>query len=73
MLPRFAFVNADGIVVNFIVGDLDEQQQAQFLRDYGILFGATQIILVDVDQTVWIGGTYDESTGEFSPQAQEPA
>jgi hypothetical protein len=62
---RFAFINADGIVVQVIVGDLTEQQQAQFLRDYNALFGATQIVAVDGDTSVWIDGSYTD--GNFSP------
>jgi hypothetical protein len=66
MLPSvYAFINADNLVVNVISGALDTQQQAQFLRDYGILFGATQIIEVGPDTAVWIDGTY--SGGEFLP------
>jgi hypothetical protein len=69
MLPRFAFINADGIVVNCIVGELNEEQQAQFLHDYGILFGATEIIAVDATTTVWIGGSYTD--GAFSPPSTQ--
>ena len=67
---RFAFINADGIVVQVIVGDLNEQQQAQFLRDYGALFGATAIVAVDADTSVWIGGSYTD--GVFTAPAPEP-
>ena len=59
---RYAFINANGIVVNLIVGELTEQQQQVFLHDYAILFGATQILSVDSDTTVWIGGSYTDGT-----------
>jgi hypothetical protein len=66
---NYAFINASGIVVNLISGALDENQQAQFLRDYAILFGATQIVAVDTDTAVWIGGSYTDDT--FSPPPPE--
>jgi len=70
MLPsRYAFINADGIVVNLIVGALNASQQAQFLRDYGILFGAVAIVQVDAETPVWVGGSYTD--GVFTP-APEP-
>jgi len=68
---RYAFLNSDALVVQVIVGELDEQQQAQFLRDYAILFGATQIVAVDGDTAVWIGGTYTDGT--FIPPAEVPS
>lgn len=67
---RFAFINADGIVVQVIVGDLNEQQQAQFLSDYNALFGATAIVAVDAEASVWIGGSYTDGT--FTAPAPEP-
>ena len=67
---RFAFINADGIVVQVIVGELNEQQQAQFLRDYNTLFGATSIVAVDAETSVWIGGSYTDGT--FTAPAPEP-
>ena len=67
-MTRYAFTNADAIVVQVIDGDLTEQQQEQFLRDYGVLFGAVNIIpVVDADTSVWIGGSYTDGT--FSPPA----
>lgn len=59
-LSQYAFINADGIVVNAIVGALDQTQQALFLHDYAILFGATQIVAVDSNVAVWIGGSYTD-------------
>jgi hypothetical protein len=70
MLPsRYAFINAEGIVVNLIDGTLSAAQQAQFLRDYGILFGAVAIVQVDAETPVWVGGSYTD--GVFTP-APEP-
>jgi hypothetical protein len=68
---RFVFINSDGIVVQVIIGELNEQQQAQFLRDYAILFGATQIVAVDAETSVWIGGSYTDGTFT-EPPAPEP-
>ena len=70
-MTRYAFTNADGIVVNVITGSLTAEQQEQFLRDYAILFGATTIVAVDDTQPVWIGGSYTD--GVFTtPPAPEP-
>lgn len=70
-MNRYAFINADGIVVQVIVGNLNAQQRAQFLSDYSVLFGATQIIELEETTPVWIGGTY--TGGEFvPPPAPEP-
>jgi hypothetical protein len=70
---RYAFLNQDNIVVNTIVGELTAQQQTDFLRDYSVLFGATQIVAVDDDSVaIWSGGTYAD--GQFLPPPQpEPA
>ena len=68
---RYAFLNADSIVVNVISGALNAQQQAQFLRDYAILFGAVAIVGVETDTAVWIGGSYTDGTFT-EPPAPEP-
>ena len=65
---KYAFTNADGIVVQLITGSLNPTQQEMFLRDYSILFGATAIIEVEDGTTVWIGGTYTD--GQFQPPPQ---
>ena len=64
-MSRYAFMNADGIVVNVINGALSAEQQALFLRDYGILYGAVAVVEVDDSTSVWIGGTYTD--GVFAP------
>jgi hypothetical protein len=65
---KYAFTNADNIVVNCISGALTAAQQEMFLRDYATLFGATAIIEVEPDTSVWIGGTYTD--GVFAPPPQ---
>ena len=65
---QYAFINQDGIVVQVIAGVLNAAQQAQFLRDYAILFRAVAIIEVEVGTSVWIGGTYTD--GQFQPPPQ---
>jgi hypothetical protein len=65
---KYAFTNADNIVVNCISGALNPAQQAQFLRDYATLFGATAIIEVEDGTSVWIGGSYTD--GQFQPPPQ---
>ena len=62
---KYAFTNSSGIVVNVIVGALAESQQQAFLKDYRVLFGAEQIIEVDAETSVWIGGSYTD--GVFAP------
>ena len=69
---RYAFLNQDSTVVNVIVGELTPEQLGGFLDDYAKLFGATQVIAVDAETAVWIGGSY--TGGEFLPPAEpEPA
>jgi hypothetical protein len=73
-MNRYAFTNAGGIVVNVIVGNLTPDQQQLFLRDQATLFGASQVIEVEPDTAVWIGGSY--TGAEFLPPPQpepEPA
>ena len=67
-MSGYAFINADGIVVQVIVGNLDAQQQAQFLSDYTVLFGAAQIVAVDAETSVWIGGSYTDGTFTAPPE-----
>jgi hypothetical protein len=67
-MTRYAFTNADGIVVQLISGALNPAQQEQFLRDYSALFGAVAIVAVEPDTSVWIGGAYLD--GVFAPPPQ---
>ena len=69
-MNRYAFTNAESIVVNVIVGNLTPDQQQLFLRDQAALFGATQVIQVEPDTSVWIGGSY--TGAEFLPPPAEP-
>jgi hypothetical protein len=64
---RYAFIDSNGIVVNLIVGALSPIEQQRFLADYRVLFGAIQIVAVDDGVGVWIGGSYDASSGAFTP------
>ncbi len=67
---RYAFINAENIVVQVITGALGAGQQAQFLRDYSVLFGAVAIISVETDTSVWIGGTYTDGVFTEPPQPE---
>jgi hypothetical protein len=67
---RYAFINAESIVVQVITGALNAAQQAQFLRDYATLFGATAIIEVEQGTSVWIGGTYTDGLFTEPPQPE---
>lgn len=65
---KYAFTDSNGTVVNVIVGALAESQKQALLNDYRVLFGAEQIIEVDAETSVWIGGSYTD--GVFLPPAQ---
>ena len=66
----YAFTNANGIVVQAITGTLNADEQARFLRDYAILFGATAIIEVEQGTSVWIGGAYTDGVFTEPPQPE---
>ena len=68
---KYAFLNAESIVVNVISGTLSAAQQAQFLRDYGIIYGAVAVIEIDAETRVWKGGAYTGGTFQ-EPPAPEP-
>jgi len=67
-MMRYAFVNADKIVVNVIVGDLNEEQKPRFFAVQQAIFGATQMVELADNKGAWIGGTYTD--GQFA--APEP-
>lgn len=69
-MSHYAFINADGIVVQVIVGNLNSQQQARFLSDYSVIFAATQIVAVDGDTSVWICGSYTDGTFTAPPEPE---
>ena len=69
-MTRYAFIDANGIVVNVISGALAPIEQQRFLADYGVLFGATQIVAVDADTRVWIGGSYTDGTFTAPPEPE---
>ena len=73
-MKRYAFLDANGTVLNLIVGNLTVDEQQVFLRDHNAMYGAQQIIEVEPDTSVWIGGSY--TGAEFLPPPQpepEPA
>ena len=57
-MKRYAFLDANGTVLNLIVGNLTVDEQQVFLRDHNAMYGAQQIIEVEPDTAVWIGGSY---------------
>ena len=67
-MKRYAFLDANGTVLNLIVGNLTLDEQQLFLRDHNVMYGAQQIIEVEPDTTVWIDGSYTE--GQFLPPPQ---
>jgi hypothetical protein len=68
---RYAFIDFNGIVVNVISGALTASEQARFLADYGVLFGAIACIEVDAETSVWVGGSYTDGVFQ-APPAPEP-
>lgn len=68
---RYAFLNSESIVVNVIEGALTAAQQAQFLRDYSVLFGAIAVVEVPDGTPVWIGGSYTDGIFQ-APPVPEP-
>jgi hypothetical protein len=66
-MKNYAFINGNNVVVQVIIGLLDEAQKGQFLRDYYILFGAQNIIEVESGATAWIGGSYTPEEGFLPP------
>ena len=69
-MKNTVFLDDQSRVVQVIVGELTEQQQVQFLADYAILFGATQIVAVDGETAVWIGGSYTDGVFITPPQPE---
>jgi hypothetical protein len=52
-MKRYAFLDANGTVLNLIVGNLTADEQQVFLRDHNAMYGAQQII--EVDETLACG------------------
>jgi hypothetical protein len=71
-MKHYAFLDADGTVLNLIVGNLTPDEQQVFLRDHNAMYGAQQIIEVEPGTSVWIGGTYDAAQGFLPPPQPEP-
>ena len=67
---NYAFIDANGVVVNLISGTLNPIEQQRFLADYRILFGAEQIIEVDSGTPVWIGGSYTDGVFTAPPEPE---
>ena len=67
---QYAFINAESVVVQVIVGDLNAATQAMFLRDYSKTIGATAIIEVPGDTAVYIGGSYTGGVFAEPPQPE---
>jgi hypothetical protein len=67
---NYAFIDANGIVVNVVSGALSEIEQQRLLADYRALFGAEQVVAVDADTAVWIGGSYTDGTFTAPPEPE---
>lgn len=62
---KYVFLNKDNVVVNVILGNLDNSQKQQFLNDYYILFGATSVNEELENTFVYMGGTYDKKNNAY--------
>lgn len=61
-MKRYLFLNQDSIVVHLIEGDHSQELIAQFLHDFGILFGAVSVHEVSTDSDVWLDWTLEGET-----------
>ena len=68
---KHAYINADGLVVQTIVGALDQAAHDIMLRDYGVLFGAVRCVQVEEGIQIWMGGRYDDDAGFLPPPEPE--
>ena len=66
-MPNAVFISANRVVVNVLTGDIDEETRDSLLAQYRIIFGAEECVMVDDSVPVWIGGSYDSTSGVFSP------
>jgi hypothetical protein len=69
-MMNYAFIDANGIVVNVVSGALAPIEQQRLLADYRVLFGADSIVAVDADTAVWIGGSYTDGTFTAPPEPE---
>jgi hypothetical protein len=67
MLRKAVFIGANRVVVNVLRGDIDEETRDSLIAQYRIIYGAEQCVMVDDSVPVWIGGSYDSTSGVFSP------
>lgn len=73
MLPkRYAFINADSVVVNVIIGNFDDSSLQVFIDTYHSMFGAVWALEVaDESVRIWMGGRYDNEAGFLPPPEPE--
>jgi hypothetical protein len=64
---KHVYLNARDVVVQIISGAVDGFAHDALLADYGKLYGATRCVRVEDDRPIWIGGSYDSTSGVFSP------
>lgn len=64
-MTRLVSVRADGVITNVTVGDYSNDELPGFVEQQAFFFQAAQVIKVDDDTTVWIGGVYND--GQFLP------
>jgi hypothetical protein len=67
---RYVFVNAENVVVQSIDGDLSEDDLAVFMRDYSILFEATEVFATD--PALGIMGGWVKNGDVYIPPTLEP-
>jgi hypothetical protein len=66
-LSRYVYFDAQGVIVNVIIGDFTLEEEALFFAQHRDSFGAAGFVQVGTDVRPIIGGSYDATSGEFSP------
>lgn len=64
---RTAVINQESIVVDLLAGSIDKDQEIGFVSHFAPRHGVVSFVRVDENRPVWIGGSYDATSGEFSP------
>lgn len=67
---RYVYYDAQGVIVNIIVADLTIEEEALFFAQHQDAFGAVGFVQVGTDHRPMIGGSYDATSGVFSPPPQ---
>ena len=65
---KTAVINSEAVVVNLLAGIIPDDQDAAFMAHFARAYGVVSFIrITDETTAVWIGGSYDSTSGVFSP------